>query len=105
MGKALRPFSHMLYSVIVINWFSIISSSFWIAGLSLLLAAFSYHHWLINQKNRRLIDQLNQPSLQRFFWISLVFFSVGIAATSQKIWEIIVWIIIAIVSAVNTVRA
>lgn len=95
----------MLYSYVVINWPSIIINSFWIIGLAILLAAFSYHYWLAHEENRRLRDQLNQPAFQQFYWLSFVCVGIGLAGTSQKTWEMIVWIIFTLVSAVNTARA
>ncbi len=94
----------MLYSLIVINWQSVIINSFWIVGLAILLAAFSYHYWLANEENRRLRDQLNHPTFQRLYWLSFVFVGIGLAGTSQKTWEMIVWIIFILFSAVNTAR-
>ncbi|MEJ2748582.1 MAG: hypothetical protein P8183_11850 [Anaerolineae bacterium] len=95
----------MLYSLIVINWQSVIVNSFWILGLAILLAAFSYHYWLANEESRRLRDQLNQPTFQRLYWLSFVFVGIGLAGTSQKTWEMIVWIIFTLFSVVNTVGA
>lgn len=95
----------MLYSLSVINWLSVLINSFWIIGLSILLAAFSYHYWLANQENRRLKEQLEQPAFQRLFWLSFVFIGVGLAGTSQQVWESVVWIIFTLFSVVNTVKA
>lgn len=94
----------MLYSCLVINWVSVLSNSFWIIGLASLLAAFSYHYWLASQEKRRLREQLNSPGYLRLFWASLVLTGIGLAGTSQKIWEMIIWIIFTILSAVNTAR-
>ena len=95
----------MLYSLIVINWPSVIINSFWIIGLAILLAAFSYHYWLANEENRRLRDQLNHPAFQQWYWLSLVFVGIGLAGTSQKTWEMAIWIIFTLFSVVNTARA
>ena len=95
----------MLYSRIVINWPSVIINSFWILGLAILLATFSYHYWLAGEENRRLRDQLNHPTFQRIYWLSFVFIGIGLAGTSQKAWEMIVWIIFILFSVVNTARA
>lgn len=94
----------MLYSLIVINWQSVIVNSFWVMGLALLLAAFSYHVWLAHEQSRRLRDQFNHPTFQRLYWLSFVFVGIGLAGTSQKTWEMIVWIIFTLFSAVNTVQ-
>jgi hypothetical protein len=88
----------------VINWQSVIVNSFWIMGLAILLAAFSYHYWAANEANRRLRDQLNQPAFQQWYWVSFVFIGVGLVGTSQKTWEMAVWAIFTLISIVNTVR-
>jgi hypothetical protein len=95
----------MLYSSLVIDWFSVFINSFWIVGLAILLAAFSYHYWLAAEENRRLKEQLAQPGFQKFYWFSFVLIAVGLAGTSQKSWEIAIWIIFALISVVNMVQA
>jgi hypothetical protein len=101
----LMTYGHMLYSLLVINWRSVIFNSFWLIGLAILLAAFSYHYWLARQINGRLRDQLNHPTFQRLYWLSFVFVGIGLAGTSQKTWEMIVWIIFILFSVVNMANA
>lgn len=88
----------------MIDWFSVFINSFWILGLSLLLAALSYHYWLAREEERRLREQYNQPSFLRIFWISLALVGVGLAGTSQYTWETAVWILFIILSIVNAVQ-
>ena len=95
----------MLYFLPVINWFSVFINSFWIIGLAILLAAFSYHYWLADQENRRLREQLNQPAFQKLFWLSFIFIGIGLAGTSQTGWETGLWIIFTLFSIVNTIKA
>lgn len=95
----------MLYSVIVIDWLSLLMNSFWIIGSAILLAALSYHYWLADQEGRRFRDQVEQPAFQRFFWLSFVFIGVGLAGTSQRVWETTIWIIFTLFSVVNTIRS
>jgi len=85
----------------VIDWYGVLVNSFWILGLSVLLAAFSYHYWLAGEEKRRLKEQLDQPSFLRLFWISFVLISIGLAGTSQRWWETGIWIIFLLISAVN----
>lgn len=93
----------MLYSFAVIDWYSVIVNSFWILGLAILLAAFSYHYWLAQAESRSLKEQLNQSSFPRFFWISFVFVGIGLAGTSQRTWETVIWILFTLISLVNVV--
>jgi CDP-diglyceride synthetase len=75
----------------MINWQSVIFNSFWIFGLALLLAAFSYHYWEAAQNNRSLRVQLSQPAFLRFFWLAIFLVSIGLIGTSQQLWEMAIW--------------
>lgn len=91
----------MLYSLLVINWQSVIVNSFWIMGLAILLAAFSYHYWAANEEKRRLRNQLSQPAFQQWYWLGFVFIGIGLIGTSQKTWEMAIWAIFTLFSIVN----
>lgn len=88
----------------MINWQSIFFNSFWILGLAILLASFSYQYWAATQENKRLRVQLNQPGFMRFFWLSMALIGVGLAGTSASIWEIIIWILFSLFSLLNILR-
>ncbi len=88
----------------MINWQSIFFNSFWILGLAVLLAAFSYQYWAATQENKRLRVQLNQPIFMRFFWLSMALIGVGLAGTSTSLWEIIIWILLSLFSLLNILR-
>lgn len=91
----------MLYSDAVIDWFSVFINLFWIVGLAILLAAFSYYSWLARVEERPLKIQLNQPGFQAAFWFSIVLIAIGLAGTSQRTWEIVLWTIFALISIYN----
>ena len=94
----------MLYSAIVIDWYAVLLNSFWIVGLALLLAALSYHHWAAQQTNTRLREQLQKPAFNKAFWLSFVLVAIGLAGTSQHIWETAVWGIFIIIGLAYFVR-
>jgi hypothetical protein len=75
----------------MINWQSVIFNSFWIFGLAVLLAAFSYYYWEATQYGRPLREQLSQAAFLRFFWLAILLVSIGLIGTSQQIWEMAVW--------------
>lgn len=89
----------------MIDWLSVLFNSFWILGLSLLVAALSYHYWLARETERRLRTQFNQPSFLRVFWTSLALIGIGLAGTSQTTWETAVWILFIILSIINAIQA
>ncbi len=87
------------------DWLSLLFNIFWIFGAAILLAATSFHHWLAQQANRSLHEQLNEPSYTRLFWISFVLICSGLAGTSTRVWETAVWIIFVLISLVNVYRS
>jgi len=89
---------------IVIDWTNLLFNSFWIVGLAILVAVFSYHYWLAGFEGTGLKEQLNQPSFHRFYWISFTFTGIGLAGTSQRIWEAAVWILFTLLSVVNVIK-
>lgn len=83
----------------MIDWTSLIINSFWVLGLAIILAAFSYHHWAAHEAGRSLREQLNQNSFQFFAWLGFTLVAVGLAGTSRQTWEMVVWILFALAGA------
>jgi hypothetical protein len=94
----------MLYSGIVIDWYSVLFNAFWILGLAVIVAAFSYHHWEARQNQRRLKEQLNQPDFLRMFWFGFILICMGLAGTSEQLWEMVVWGIFTVIGIINVIR-
>ena len=82
----------------MINWQSVIFNSFWVLGLSIMLAAFSYHYWLAGQENRQLRVQLNERGFLRPIWLGLIFIGIGLIGTSQQSWEIAIWGVLTLIA-------
>jgi hypothetical protein len=97
----------MIYSQTVINWLSVLANSFWILGAAILLAAFSYQYGTPEENGRQttLKERLNEPAFLRFFWLSFVFIAIGLAGTSQRSWEMILWGVMAVLSLYQMVRS
>ncbi|MCL4265646.1 MAG: hypothetical protein KJ069_20710 [Anaerolineae bacterium] len=89
----------------MINWQALLFNSFWIVGLAVLFAAFSYHHWAARQTQTSLRVQFNQPSFLIFFWLSFVLVCMGLAGTTRQLWEIAIWIAFALLGFLFMVRA
>ena len=85
----------------MINWQSVIFNSLWILGLAVLLAAFSYHYWVAAVSERPLREQLRKPGFLRFMWAALLLVCIGLAGTSQQLWEIVIWGVLALFALVN----
>jgi hypothetical protein len=83
----------------MINWWSVITNSFWIVGLALLLAAFSYSYWVAGQEGTTLRRQLERPAFLRLFTVALVLVGIGLAGTSQSVLETALAVLLIIGSA------
>lgn len=76
---------------------SVLKNSFWIFGLAILLTNFSYHYWKAKQRHHSLRAQLNQGNFVVIAWLSFTMISVGLALTSQRVWEAVIWGIFTII--------
>jgi hypothetical protein len=88
----------------MINWQSVVFNSFWISGLAVLLAAFSYTYWSAAQNGRSLRTELLGTDFLRFFWTAAALVCVGLAGTSQTMWETVLWGGMAILALFFIVR-
>ena len=82
----------------MINWQSVIFNSFWILGLAIMLAAFSYNYWLAKETGNSLRSQLGGRSFLRAFWLAMVLVGIGLIGTSQRNWETVIWIILTVIA-------
>ena len=80
-------------------------NGFWIAGAALLLAAFSYHHWLSGNGGEPLGRVLRRPSFQRLFWLAMALITTGLTGISESIWERFLWAVFTLVCLVNGYQA
>jgi hypothetical protein len=85
----------------VINWTDVGFSTIWIFGASIILATFSYLYWVSTVSKQSLREQMKRPGYQQPLWIGLVLIAVGMAGTSSRTWEAVVWIILALLGSVN----
>ncbi len=69
-----------------------------------MLASFSYHYWIAGETNRKLRLQLNEPGFLRVFWFAMILICIGLAGTSQRMWEIVLWGVLALFSLINVIR-
>lgn len=88
----------------MINWQSVLFNSLWIVGLALLLAGFSYSYWAARDGKRPLSHQLASVEFLAPFWAGMLLFCAGLAGTSERVWEIILWGLLALFSIFNLAR-
>jgi hypothetical protein len=75
----------------MIDWFNLAANALWIIGLAIALAVVSHASWQASLHHEKLRSRLAQPSYQIFFDLAAVLFCLGMAATSRRVWEIILW--------------
>ena len=81
----------------MINWLNLLANSFWILGCALALATLSYASWQASVINEKMRMVLSSPGYKISLYAAGALFSIGLAATSDRIWEIILWTILAII--------
>jgi len=84
----------------MIDWFYVFSNFLWILGLAWLLAAVSYVYWESSVMNVRFMERLQSPRWERRLNVGLVLFSAGLAATSTRLLERILWGVLTLWSLV-----
>ncbi|HMT20109.1 MAG TPA: hypothetical protein PKE20_02500 [Promineifilum sp.] len=73
----------------MINWLSVVANGFWLVGLALVLAGFSYYYWLAGQLGQSLGEQLAGRPFQRVAVFGLLLVGIGLALTAEGLWQII----------------
>ena len=80
----------------MIDWYNLAANALWIIGLAIALAVLSHASWQASQRHEKLRQQLAQPGYQIFLDLAAVLFCLGMAGTSRRIWEIILWAVLAV---------
>ncbi len=75
----------------MIDWFALVSNSFWIRGLSIILAALSFSVWSAGESGQRLPQTLVQPAFTLWGWSGLALVTLGLALTADLSWESALW--------------
>lgn len=71
----------------VLDWAALARGALWIAGLSTVLAAWSFAYWLARERHVPLRDVLGRPAFQLAFNGGLAMFTGGLAWGSPVLWE------------------
>jgi len=87
----------------MIDWFNLAANALWIIGLAIALAVVSHASWQAALYHEKLRSRLAQPGYQMFFDLAAVLFCLGMAATSRRVWEIILWSGLAVLFIVQGV--
>lgn len=77
----------------MIDWYSVAANALWIAGLSVVAAAFSYHDWIARETNRKRRDLFKQRSWQLFWTSGMSLTCVGWALSqTSRWWGTLMWL-------------
>ena len=88
----------------MIPWLPVLFNGLWILGLAVLLADLSYHYWLAHEEGQRMRAQLGRPAFLSFAWLGLALVAAGLAGTSDRVWELLIWVLFGLFCIVQLVR-
>ena len=78
----------------MIDWYNVIMNACWILGCAVALTTLSYASWDASVLGKTFRDCLRQPKIQIALNIGGLLFTVGLAGTTQIIWQRVLWIIV-----------
>lgn len=79
----------------MIDWLNLAANALWICALALALAVLSFASWEAKVGGERLRIVLSRPRWEFTLNLAGVLFCLGLAATSSKIWERALWLVLA----------
>lgn len=80
----------------MIDWLQVLFNLFWLLGLALILAAFSYSSWLAHTRGVRARQLLGSPIFQLPFSIGLSLVSLGLVFLGRGWLERGLWAVLAV---------
>jgi len=88
----------------MIDWFGLLGNAVWVLGCALALAVLSYSNYEAHLRRERMRAVLGRPSYQAALNLAGALFAAGMAATSQPIWQMVAWLILAVLFAAQAAR-
>jgi len=79
----------------MIDWWNVITHSFWIAGLSLSLAVFSYADWRAARRDAGLRDAIRDSLHSPAFLVGPALGCLGAGLSVGRWWERLAWLALA----------
>jgi hypothetical protein len=80
----------------MINWYNLIVNALWVMGCATALATFSYVSWFSSVNRTKFWDGLKSRQIQLSLYLAGFLFSIGMAGTSDSIYEEAAWIVFCI---------
>jgi hypothetical protein len=88
----------------MIDWFNLFANALWILACAIVLATLSYASWVASLRQENMRKILALPQYQTYMYIAGILFCLGLAGTSNKWWEIVLWLMIAFLFAGMSIR-
>ena len=85
----------------MIDWFNLIANSLWILGCAIALATVSYASWEASTFQQKFRERLRKIQFQVALNLAGFLFCLGLAGTSQPVWQIVLWLVMAILFLVQ----
>src|SRR3972149_736745 len=88
----------------MIDWLEVFSNAIWIAGCALALAVISYANWAASVRGEKMRVALGWPRVKTALGLAGTLFCLGLAATSHTILEVIIWLALTGLFAIQTIK-
>jgi hypothetical protein len=78
----------------MIDWFNLVANSLWILACAIALATLSHASWAASLRHEKLRKILALPQYQTSMNLAGIVFCLGLAGTSPKLWESVLWLVL-----------
>jgi hypothetical protein len=78
----------------MIDWFNLVANALWILACAIALATLSHASWAASLRHEKLGKILALRQYHTSINLAGILFCLGLAGTSHKWWEIMLWLII-----------
>jgi hypothetical protein len=78
----------------MIDWFNLAANSLWILACAITLATFSHASWTASLQHEKLRKIMALPNYQTSINLAGVIFCLGLAGTSHKLWQSVLWLVL-----------
>ena len=83
----------------MIDWYFVLMHGLWILGLSVVLAACSFHVWLRRELNRTFLQEIRAPSFRLASSAGLLLVALGLVLLGgSRWWERPLWFLLGCLS-------
>lgn len=96
----------------MIDWYHLLTNAIWILGCAVVLATISYTSWEASVHHSSFKEFVRQYKIQLSLSVGGAFFAIGLAGTTQILWQQILWAIISlgfliqiIIETVNKIKS